>query len=197
MNKKFLIIFVSILVLIIFFGTIQLLNYSRQEKMEVVIEQRANEIIPQASEPVGEVIASESIFDITDAKVGDVVAGMKIVSIEPFTPGAKIEDDSAIVKFSGKVTITGNYIYNNEDAAFIYGEVCMENLDPISISNIPRVHPHRNVWFCFRNKEYAQSLFKPQGSYGTTTVVIDNYQVNELGAEIWNTAELVEVIKKN
>ncbi len=100
--------------------------------------------------------------------------------------------------FSGKITVTGRYIYYEKDAGILNDIVCLDNIRESDVKKFPKfADDERDVWFCFSNQELAKKLFGPEGSSGQATIEIDNYTIDMMESEVWNTAELIRVINKN
>lgn len=73
-------------------------------------------------------------FELWQVKIGDSVAGMKIVSIKPFREslsGLKPEDN-LVIKFSGEATVSGKYRFDD----MLLGENIL-SLDEDSQNRLP------------------------------------------------------------
>ena len=128
------------------------------------------------------------MFDGVPAEVGAQVRGMTLESFSCVGGGPDCH-----YQFSGKAEITGTYHVYDETEAFLGNAVCFDGLDDSSLSRMPyEAGDSRNVWFCFTNEDEARGLFP--SNEGTATIVIDDYFDILVGAEVWNTATLVEVI---
>lgn len=136
--------------------------------------------------------ANDNVFDFDKAKVGDMVAGMKIVSIGKYRPDANdnIQPNRKVV-FSGRATVTGTYYERG-----ISG-LTLEKLTADSQKKLPRFSDEtRSVWFSFTNQatvRTALSDLETDGDGKETTVVIDSYTINSYPSEVGNTALFVEV----
>lgn len=135
---------------------------------------------------------ADNIFDGKQVKVGDTVAGMKIISLEIHPENG--EDYDAYISFEGEATVSGKFKHMKDDE-FLGDEIVFE-VDKESESKLPKLqHDERYVWFTFTNRDAAEKALGPSGSGGTATVTIKNYGINYAHTEIWNTAELVKVEK--
>ncbi|MBI4215641.1 MAG: hypothetical protein HY602_02870 [Parcubacteria group bacterium] len=147
-------------------------------------------------------IVKENEFDIEEAKVGDIIAGWVIESIEPYNPKLfpqfSLRENSKI-KFKGKTSLSGVYHYYGSDyIGYLKNTVCFDNLDTFSILKVPQMAGRKiPVWFCFSNQELAKKWFGPPGSTGIATIVIDYYEMNTYPSEVWDIARLVDVWGKN
>ncbi len=56
-------------------------------------------------------------------------------------------------------------------------------------------HDERYLWFVFSNNQKANEVFAPEESEGKAKVLIKNYEINYATTEVWNLAELGEVIE--
>ncbi len=77
---------------------------------------------------------SPVIFELENIKVGDVIAGMKVVSIKPLREGFPdlAATDNLSIKFSGETALTGKYRF---DELFL-GENVLD-LDEVSQDKLP------------------------------------------------------------
>jgi len=130
------------------------------------------------------------MFDGVPAEVGAKVRSMTLESFSCVGGGPDCH-----YQFSGKVEITGTYHVYDETEAFLGNAVCFD-ADDASLSQIPyEAADSRSVWFCFSNEDEARTQFP--SSEGTATIVIDEYFLILVGAEVWNTATLVDVVSAN
>jgi hypothetical protein len=129
-------------------------------------------------------------------EVGDQVVGMTVEYIEIY-PGLDPENEGnylATVKFSGKISISGNYI-SHEDQPLLGRSVLFYPSED-SKDLLPRLsHDTGEVWFQFENYPAAVGLLGEPGSEGKATIVIDNYTIN-YSMEVVHTAQVIEVIEK-
>lgn len=138
-----------------------------------------------------------NVFELEKVKVGDTIAGFKIVSIEPVTKADKYSEENVRVRFSGDADIKGRYRHYREGEGILADIVCVDNLDSESEKKLPKLTTDtRNSWFCFRNNDFAKTEFAPPGSEGDTEVKIKEYEYVYLPSEVWNSATLVEVVNK-
>lgn len=127
---------------------------------------------------------SENVFDVTNAKMGDSISGLEIISISPYKPSfGAISETNAIVGFLGRRIITGKYTKQ-------FGQICMNDLEN---PNLPQIKgDSRDLWFCFEQSDTLSSFF-PNNS-GNATVEIDNYTINTYPSEVWNTARFMKKV---
>jgi hypothetical protein len=137
---------------------------------------------------------AENLFDAREVKAGDVMAGMTVVSVETGEP-YRDSEYPARVQFSGPVTLSGEYTCYPEDHEFLAGLVAFK-VDPAEEEKLPRLkHDERYPWLVFSNQEAAR-IFGPPGGQGQAKVVIDRYQIHYAPSEVYNQAELVEVVQE-
>ncbi len=142
-------------------------------------------------------------FKLAKVKVGDIIAGMKVKFIRSFEgydiPPNYLSVDDLSIGFSGEVTITGTYHNDKVDPQTGFGgTVCFDSLDEQLKDKIPSVvWNNEYIRFCFSNQDLAREIFKPEGSEGIATIVIDDYVINKLPAEVTDKARLVKVVSKD
>ncbi|MEK7544942.1 MAG: hypothetical protein AAB551_02310, partial [Patescibacteria group bacterium] len=123
-------------------------------------------------------------FTINTAKVGDIVKGLKVISVKPLLNSGRE------IKFEGQLTLTGKYSFSD-----FGGEYILSDLDAESTAKLP---DEAFNWFYFSNQGLAEKEFGPQENSGTTTIVIDNFTMamvpdSDAGG---NFATLIKVLKK-
>jgi len=138
-------------------------------------------------------------FKLIDVKFGDIIAGMTVKFIRT-SDGEYIQSTvgyppsiyNLSIGFSGETTITGTYHNDGVDTQTGFGgQVCFDDLDEQSKDKIPSfVWNDRYIRFCFSNQELAREIFKPEGSTGIATIVIDDYSTKE-------APKLVKVVSKD
>ncbi len=134
-------------------------------------------------------IVENNIFTLSNIKAGDTFGSMKVVSVGPYTSGSVMSEDNYKIKFAGNIFVSGTY--TRHDEGILSGQICMGNLDKEFLAKIPKASTDtRSVWFCFDNLADAQDRFTQVGS-GRTTVMISNYTINSVPAEVFNTATLL------
>lgn len=141
------------------------------------------------------VIDNSIKFDVEKAKVGDKIGDMTITKLRGYK-SERATADSAFVDFTGRVTITGDVIYNGSQRGEV---VCMQNLDYGSQSKMPKMTSqfYVNVSFCFTDLGLAKKLLvknMDQENQGQAKVIVDNYKIQWFPTEIYNTADLVSVV---
>lgn len=128
-----------------------------------------------------------NFFDGTKIKIGDSIAGMKVTRVDVS------KDNEGVVQFTGKVTISGTYSY--EEPNDFFGGFIFE-ADKESLSRIPHLlGDERDNWFVFENQEKADQVFGKEKSKGKATITIDQYFINYQAKEVYNTAILDKVIQ--
>jgi hypothetical protein len=131
-----------------------------------------------------------NIFSPKDVKVGDEVAGMKIVGLKLGEYGP---DYDVMAAFEGKTVISGKFVqYENHD--FLGNAISFE-VDKESAKKLPILtYDERNSWFVFRNREEAIKLLEDYENEGLT-IEIDNYTINYAHTEVFNEASITRVIE--
>jgi hypothetical protein len=165
--------------------------------------QKPKPVEPPASEPVKPAVEqntetdsqpapeekNSNLFDAREIKVGDQVAGLKVVSIE--VQNGEEEDYDAYVSFEGEATVSGTFKHNLNDE-FLDHEISFK-VDEEWSDLLPKLaHDQRYVWFMFMNHDEAEKALGAAGTEGVATVTIRNYSINYAHTEIWNTADLVK-----
>lgn len=133
------------------------------------------------------------VFSIYDIEVGDVIAGMEVVAIESASgdDAGHRDPHDAIIRFTGRKTISGRYTYFPPNDEFLANIVCMFIGDGVAAGLPQMAEDERTTSFCFANEDVAQAAFR-EPSAGTATVIIDDYTIVYYPSEVWNTATLVE-----
>lgn len=137
-------------------------------------------------------------FDFNTLKVGDMVAGMRVVSIDPAVESLPLSAENLKVRFEGEAIVTGKYSYDpgpGMGPAVLFGDLTAE-----SEKKVPKLLGQAASWFGFTNESSAEQAFAPAArgaAKGDATIKIKNYTYIYVPAEAWSTAELVSVICKN
>ncbi len=137
-----------------------------------------------------------NIFHPFKNKVGDVVAGLTVVSVGP-VPGISfpLSMDDVDAKFSGSVTLSGTYDYSFSDFS---GQdmACFAISDPKEKIKLPQLYgvDDQNSRFCFSNLQKAKEVFGPTYGSGHATITIDHYELTYAPAEVFNQAQLLNAI---
>jgi len=132
-------------------------------------------------------------FGPEDTRVGDTVAGLKVVRLEHTVWDPSSGGFSATVAFSGEVTVSGTYVHYPPEHDFFGGQICFDQVDAATAARLPRLRgDQRRLLFCFENAKEARQALAPAG-IGEATVVIDGYTINFRPTDVWNTARLVRV----
>ncbi|MBI4779501.1 hypothetical protein HY797_03560 [Candidatus Falkowbacteria bacterium] len=135
-----------------------------------------------------------NIFKLDKIKIGDVVAGMKVKSIKPFDKSfaeGAISAYNVKINFEGEAMASGKYEITKGEV--FKGHACFypSEKDQLLFPKIEGDSPITS--FCFDNQDFA---IKSLGTTDSgTTIVFDNYTINLYPSDVWNTAELVKVIK--
>lgn len=147
----------------------------------------------EADNPLPAVEERESnLFDARNVKAGDMIAGLKVIKVE--VHNASDEDYDAYVDFEGEVTVSGTFKHNLDDE-FLDHEISF-TVDDESAEKLPKLaHDQRYVWFMFMNHDEAEKALGAAGTEGKATVIIKNYSIKYAHTEIWNTADLITVVK--
>ena len=132
-------------------------------------------------------------FDAKTIKTGDRIGGLTVAAASLNAVQSDI-GVSGSVRFSGEAEVTGSY-----RAHFDYPEVkepCFW-VDVQSVAKLPRAQGDtRRVWFCFENTGAAIQQLGKLGTQSRATIVIDNYTTNLEPSDVWDTARLVRVVRK-
>lgn len=140
---------------------------------------------------------SANEFDPAVIRVGDVVAGMTVTSVDYRNDGQII---TAHIEFRGQVTLRGHFTHtgSDPDAGFTAAshKVFIHDLDEASLARLPHmIGDPRSVGFALANAEdVAKDAFGPEGAGGQATIVIDSYRINFEPTEAFDTATLLKVI---
>jgi germination protein M len=139
----------------------------------------------------GHATTPANLFDVHEVAVGDVIAGLRISSLEVSDPDAP--SLTAHVSFTGEVTVSGT-VTAHDDHEQLGDAVCMTSVDPTSERALPRMRQDtRDAWFCFTNSDVAAAEVFAPGTVTETTVVIDEFTIHHAPTEVWNTARLLRV----
>ncbi len=139
-------------------------------------------------------ISAPNRFNFNVHKVGDVIAGLKIISIEP-VPGIQspFGSENYRVVFSGQKTFDVSYSY--ADSAFAGPRVIISPLNP---DDLPmEAGEIGDVFYQVRNLDVFRKLVNKEYGDGKATVVMTNFELNHAPAEVMPQADLVQVISKS
>jgi hypothetical protein len=136
---------------------------------------------------------SLTYFDPRTIKVGDTVAGLRVIESTLQRNEGSPRGYIGSVKFKGEVELRGGY-----SAHFDYPEVrepCFW-VDRADWKKLPRVKAEtRIVWFCFRNEEAAiDKLGALSKDTVKSVIVIDNYTTHLFETDAWDQVDLVRVV---
>jgi hypothetical protein len=132
-------------------------------------------------------------FDAKTIKRGDRIGGLAVAAANLNAARTDI-GMSGWVRFSGETEVTGSY-----RAHFDYPEVkepCFW-VDFESLAKLPRAQgDQRLIWFCFENRDVAIQQLGALGTQAHATIIIDDYTTNLQQSDVWDTARLVRVVRK-
>lgn len=133
-----------------------------------------------------------NVFNPLTNKIGDQVAGLTVSALSG-VPGIDrpIALDNVYAKFTGRVVLSGIYLYSYNDFAGM-DMVCFQVSDSDK-SKLPALvgQPDQNGLFCFKDTEKAKKMFGPEYGRGNAVVTIDHYELYYAPAEVVNQAELI------
>lgn len=139
-------------------------------------------------------ITAQNRFIFGTHKVGDVIAGLKITSIEPI-PGIQTSfgSENYRVVFSGQKTFDASYSY--EDGAFAGATATISPMNP---DDLPmEAGEIGDVSYQVRNLDIFRKLISKEYGDGEARVVMTNFELNSAPAEVMPQADLVQVISKS
>ena len=139
---------------------------------------------------------SSNIFSVNEVKIGDTIADMKLISLEPVNPEySALSNDNASAKFSGDTTVSGKWEHYTEE--FMMGEMVCFTPDETSNKLLPAITGNeRDGRFCFSNDDEAKKEFTPVGGSGTAKILIADFTYFSYPSEGSNTATLVKILEK-
>ncbi len=181
----------------IFLGIVLLLlsgcQYAEQPAPSYNVSVTENQMISNPSVTQNQ----SSFFEFKNLKTGDMVGKMIVTKIEPATKSLSIDQSNYRITFKGNTNIRGQYHHYGSGEGILANIVCMNQLDPASLAELPRmINDQTSVSFCFRNNDYAEQQFNLPGTSGTAEVTIDNYEYVQFSSEAYNQADLVKVVGK-
>lgn len=144
-------------------------------------------------------VVSKYPFTIDELEVGQEFGDFTVKSIKPYDSSEDLSDENASVKFTGEVTVSGQYRYYTS-ASPLAGEVCITEVDDDTLELLPNIDGRESFEICFSNTDVAQQLFGPAGSDGMGTFTIKDYTVNVFlddSDTATDTAVLVKATKEN
>jgi len=116
-------------------------------------------------------------------------------------------DNCRFIYYRGSVIVSGEYKAFSPTTFFLGSQLCFY-ADEETGYLIPRENgDERNPWFCFNNPKKAKKMLgidsekifsdeKVAYVYGKATVKISNYVADKMASEVWDAADLEEVISK-
>ena len=98
------------------------------------------------------------------------------------------------VEFEGEIEVFGEYQNLDEtDEDMMREWICMY-LTETEANKLPKLeNDDRIPWFCFRNRDEAEMLFKDLPKYGEVNVTINNFSINICASDCGNAAELISI----
>lgn len=164
------------------------------------LESRSTSNTNTASPVVSEQVLAMPVmneYSFEKHQVGDVVAGMRVASIEPAISDQPLSRENVRVKFSGNATVSGTYEYDMND---VYGleHICFDVEGSLERGKLPAVEGDtvNKRRFCFANIDEAKQVFGPKYVTGKATVQIADYQLVVAGTEITDEAEFITLVVK-
>lgn len=125
-------------------------------------------------------------------KAGDIVKGMTVKSIEPFSERMPLGEVNVRIVFSGRLTVRGQYTHHGPGG--LTPDAVSFQVHAEAAQALPQLGG-RTPWFFFSNEAEAKEQFGPPGSRGEATVVIDGYVIERYqGHNAFDRAELIEVL---
>lgn len=133
-----------------------------------------------------------NLFELDKIKVGDVVAGMKVVSIAPVFKNKPLSSQGLVnmsIKFSGEAQISGAYQYlGGPDDPITCNYF---KLDEASRNNLPGLKDTPLNSLCV----FAQDPKLDFKRGGQATIIIDDLILNYIAAGIPSGARIVKVVE--
>lgn len=132
-------------------------------------------------------------FTLT-TKIGTKVGQMQLTFLKQFTSKEPLSEENFAAAFTGKVTLTADYEYWDEDAAFLPNNYCFENFDQASLDKLPIFikTSTEDIRFCTDQNAY---LIKNLGKKsGRATFEITSFNFNYYPIEITNYADIDKII---
>lgn len=144
---------------------------------------------------------STNIISIKTLNIGDRIGSFTVKSFSYYPGSQDYPIDTGEVFFEGEDIVSGQYSHHA-----MMGGICFK-LDDASKGRIPRIlefgYEDEPAFFCSTSDSDAVAVSKldatpkhplDYGPYGEATVRIKNYHLVSLPKDVWDTAELVEVI---
>lgn len=173
---------------------------SQRAAVPVTTTPSSTVVTPEA-QPVATGTSSRGseIFDPTKTKVGDIIAGLKVVSMGPVQGITRpMAQDNVSASFMGQVTVAGDYDIAT-DAMSGTEKACFTISQPPDLYKLPVLigEDDQEPRFCFTNIEKVKQDLGSTAMRGHATITIDQYQLNYASAEVTNRARLVTVVSKH
>jgi hypothetical protein len=154
--------------------------------LEVNDTVRFDTVMPDNTPPIARAVAPLN-FDPATVEAGDRVGSLTVSRV-------RRPPDDHIVTFSGEVEVNGRYLTHPE-----YPEVKLPCfwVDPDSWAKLPRAeNDQRLIWFCFENGAEAIRQLGALGTRMLATIVIDDYKTALSESDVFDSAHLVRVVRK-
>lgn len=188
-------------------------NLTRNETMDTMqrafnnktldLDERIRDLERKVASTHPTVNAGANIFSVDKVKVGDTVAGMKVLEIGKMNQQEPLSEINASVSFDGTMTVSGEYeYYDSPEAGSIKGQLCLKNMTTDSLNKIPVLSSEKldgDFRICFTNVVQAKALLgTTKAKTGKVTVEIGKYTSRRYTTELWSwdTATLVHIISK-
>lgn len=201
-NRVTLLTTVVILLLIAWTGmaviTIFRANLARNETIETMqrafdqqtldLEQRIRELEGRIAASTSKPTVPGTNFSLDTIKIGDTVAGMKVVKVE--------KSPEVQVWFEGKALVEGTYFYPS-DAILLTDQVCLKNVKAIAGSSFPKASTaSEDPSFCLTNKEdFLKAYPIKKDTQGTVRIEVESYHLWIAPAQP-SYAKFVQVLPK-
>lgn len=123
----------------------------------------------------------DALFNVEDIEIGDIVAGIEYIEYDPYMIG---------LKFKGQVALRGSFRIDSEGP---YKDIVVFTVNHDYYHILPREkNDFRTLWFTFTNNEIVLDEFLKLNDQ-EVLVVIDDYTINLLEADVNNTATFLEI----
>lgn len=109
---------------------------------------------PTSTKSNNSIVSGKNTFDVLKNKPGDMIAGMKLLTVAPMFDSGPLSNQNVRAEFQGQATLTGNYDFSYSDFA---GEdmVCANSSDK---EKLPLLTGVENPFFCFTNLDLAKKI---------------------------------------
>ncbi len=152
---------------------------------------------PAAAPGAAPPVSTENVFDAGTLEVGDTVVGLTVVSKDV----ERVFEDSVWVgdfEFAGDLVVQGVYQPHPDWPSVTVP--CFHVNDPASAARVPRFElddrttQTMKTWFCFTNPDVAVEMMGPPEQPRAMVIAVDRYHVTRHFSDVFDTAELMELI---